>query len=122
MVIFQRHNLCLGNRLAAGQGKPYLLTQSNRCPEIMIVPTPSEPQSGQDLSDRVRRLTYRASYTGMKETDLLLGHFARTHLPYLDAAGLDEFEAILAAGDIAIYAWVMGNEQVPEVYDTPFFI
>ena len=87
----------------------------------MIVPTPSEPQSSQDLSDRVRRLTYRASYTGMKETDLLLGHFARTHLPHLDAAGLDEFEAILAAGDIAIYAWVMGNEQVPEVYDTPVF-
>ena len=85
------------------------------------MPIPSEPQSNQDLSDRVRRLTYRASYTGMKETDLLLGHFARTHLPHLDAAGLDEFEAILAAGDIAIYAWVMGNEQVPDVYDTPVF-
>ena len=28
-------------------------------------------------SDRVRRLIYQASYTGMKETDLLLGHFAR---------------------------------------------
>ena len=40
------------------------------------MPTPSEPQSSQDLSDRVRRLIYRASYTGMKETDLLLGHFA----------------------------------------------
>ena len=87
----------------------------------MIMPTPSEPPSSQDFSDRVRRLIYRASYTGMKETDLLLGHFARTHLPHLDAAGLDEFEAILAAGDPAIYAWVMGNEPVPEVYDTPVF-
>ena len=85
------------------------------------MPTPSEPSSSQDLSDRVRRLIYRASYTGMKETDLLLGHFAKMHLPHLDAAGLDDFEAILAAGDPAIYAWVMGNEPVPEVYDTPVF-
>ena len=31
----------------------------------------------------MRRLVYRASYTGMKETDLLLGQFAKAHLPSL---------------------------------------
>ena len=122
VMIYARFDLCWGNRLAARHGTAYLLShQPIAIPEITIMPTPSQAQFGQDLSDRVRRLIYRASYTGMKETDLLLGHFAKTHLPNLDAAGLDDFEAILAAGDPAIYAWVIGNEPVPEVYDTPVF-
>ena len=72
-------------------------------------------------SDRVRRLIYQASYTGMKETDLLLGHFARLHLPGLSDADLTDFENLLAAGDPSIYAWVMGNAPLPAAYDTPVF-
>jgi len=73
------------------------------------------------MSDRARRLIYQASYTGMKETDLLLGHFAKTHLADLCDAGLTDFENLLAAGDHWIYAWVMGNEPVPDAYDTAVF-
>ena len=73
------------------------------------------------LSDRVRRLVYQSSYTGMKETDLLLGHFAKTHLADLCDADLTDFENLLAAGDPWIYAWVTGNEPVPDVYDTAVF-
>ena len=74
-----------------------------------------------DLSNRVRRLIYQASYTGMKETDLLLGHFAKMHLPHLGEADLTDFENLLAAGDPAIYAWVMGNAPLPDEFDTPVF-
>lgn len=70
------------------------------------------------LSNRTRRLIYRASYTGMKETDLLLGHFAKTHLLDLNDDELDDFEALLAAGDPTIYAWVMDKKPVPPEYDT----
>ena len=70
---------------------------------------------------RLKRLIYQASYTGMKETDLLLGHFAAAHLGTLDDQGLDDFEALLDAGDDRIYAWVMGNDRVPNAYDTPVF-
>jgi succinate dehydrogenase flavin-adding protein (antitoxin of CptAB toxin-antitoxin module) len=73
------------------------------------------------ISDRVRRLIYQASYTGMKETDLLLGHFAKTHLPTLGSQDLTDFENLLAAGDHSIYAWVMGNAELPETYNTPVF-
>ena len=73
------------------------------------------------VSDRVRRLVYQASYTGMKETDLLLGHFAKTHLVNLCDADLTDFENLLAAGDQWIYAWVTGNEPVPDMYDTAVF-
>ena len=65
---------------------------------------------------RVKRLIYRSSYTGMKETDLLLGQFAASHLPELSDDELDMFEALLDAGDPRILAWVQGDEQVPEVF------
>ena len=66
---------------------------------------------------RIRRLVYRASYTGMKETDLLLGQFAKKHLPLLTDQQLDLFEALLDAGDPSIVAWVRGDEEVPPHFD-----
>ena len=68
---------------------------------------------------RVRRLVYQASYTGMKETDLLLGQFAKKYLPNLTDEQLDMFEALLEAGDPSIFAWVRGDEQVPAEFDGP---
>ena len=68
-----------------------------------------------------KRLIYRASYTGMKETDLLLGQFAKLHLPDLERDELVAFEALLDAGDPSIFAWVRGDEEVPEQYDTSVF-
>ena len=65
---------------------------------------------------RVKRLIYRSSYTGMKETDLLLGQFAARYLPELSDNELDMFEALLDAGDPRILAWVQGDEQVPEAF------
>ena len=73
------------------------------------------------LSDRIRRLIYRASYTGMKETDLLLGYFAREHLPHLNNADLTDFENLLEVGDQQIYEWVMEKSQLPDTFNTPVF-
>ena len=70
---------------------------------------------------RVKRLIYRASYTGMKETDLLLGQFAENYLPLLDDEHLSQFEALLDAGDPALLGWVKGDEPVPEQFDTAVF-
>lgn len=72
----------------------------------------------EDIEIRRKRLIYRSKYTGMKETDLLLGRFASAHLPGFDEEQLDEFEALLAAGDVNIYVWAVGREPVPEEYDT----
>ena len=68
---------------------------------------------------RVKRLIYRSSYTGMKETDLLLGQFAARYLPQLSDDELDMFEAILNAGDPKILVWVKGDEKVPEAFQGP---
>jgi antitoxin CptB len=53
----------------------------------------------------------------MKETDLLLGAFARKVLPGLDSAGLALYEALLEEPDPAIYAWAIGREPVPAEHD-----
>ena len=68
---------------------------------------------------RVKRLFYRSSYTGMKETDLLLGQFAARYLPELSDNELDMFEALLDAGDPRILSWVQGDEEVPEAFQGP---
>jgi len=67
----------------------------------------------ENRNQRIRRLVYRSAYTGTKETDLLLGGFAREILPELDDAGLDAYEALLDAGDPQIWAWVSGQEERP---------
>jgi len=66
---------------------------------------------------RRKRLIHRSLYTGMKETDLLLGGFARRELAGLDQAGLDMYETLLAEPDPAIYAWATGDAPVPEAHD-----
>ncbi len=69
------------------------------------------------LAERRKRLLYRSIHTGMKETDILLGGFARRHLPTFGDRQLELYERILEAGDPRIYAWLSGREAVPPSYD-----
>lgn len=70
-----------------------------------------------DLDMRRKKLLYRSSYTGTKETDILLKRFAERNLPTFSARQLDLYEDILQAGDPEILAWVMGRKPVPPQYD-----
>ena len=54
-------------------------------------------------STRIRRLIYQSSYTGMKETDLLLGRFAQDHLAALSDQELGQYEALLEALQVVAY-------------------
>ena len=62
---------------------------------------------------RIRRLIYQSSYTGTRETDLLLGQFANRYLMKLKDEQLDDYEDLLAQGDQNILAWVRGDLQIP---------
>jgi len=69
---------------------------------------------------RRKRLIHRSRYTGMKETDLLLGAFASRHVAEFDSAQLDQYEALLATNeDPKVYAWAIGRDPVPPEFDTP---
>lgn len=72
----------------------------------------------EDITIRRKRLIHRSLYTGMKETDLLLGGFARKHLLDFSDEELDTYEALLEAGDPNIYVWAVGREEVPPEFQT----
>ena len=72
----------------------------------------------EDISIRRKRLIHRSRYTGMKETDLLLGGFANKYVAGFSSDELDIYESLLAAGDPNIYVWAVGREEVPEEYVT----
>ncbi|WP_420565659.1 succinate dehydrogenase assembly factor 2 [Thalassobaculum sp.] len=68
---------------------------------------------------RRKRLRYRSTYTGTKETDLLLGAFADTHLGTLSDSDLDDYEHLLSIEDPRLYTWITGQETPPEEFETP---
>ncbi len=68
--------------------------------------------------ERLRRLQYRSDYTGTRETDLLLGGFARQHLASLNVRQLGDYESLLAIEDPRLYKWISGMEEPPERYQT----
>lgn len=68
------------------------------------------------LEHRRKRLIYRSQYTGMKETDLLLGAFARHFVPAFTSEQLDRYEALLAEADPDIFNWATGRAAVPSIH------
>lgn len=80
-----------------------------------------EPQDAagapETLEARRRRLIHRSLYTGMKETDLLLGPFAMRHVPGFSLEQLDRYERLLAEPDPDIFDWAIGRQTVPAELD-----
>jgi antitoxin CptB len=72
-----------------------------------------------DLEHRRRRAVWRAGHRGMKELDLVLGAYARAHVPGMDDDALAHFESILAEADTDLFDWVMGRAPVPAHYQGP---
>jgi len=72
----------------------------------------------EDKATRRKRLLFRCNHRGIRELDLILGHFSRTILPQLDGKQLDSFESILHAGDNDLYKWISGRDQPPPELDS----
>lgn len=69
------------------------------------------------IETRRKRLIHRSRYTGMKETDLLLGAFAGRYVPGFGDEDLERYETLLAEPDPDIYDWATGARPVPPVHD-----
>ena len=78
-------------------------------------------EKGGSSENRRKRLLFRAQRRGFKEVDLIFGAYADAHLAELDQQGLDQFEALLAAPDQEVYAWLRDAAPVPHDYDNPVF-
>ena len=70
---------------------------------------------------RRKRLLYQSRYRGRLESDLLFGGFAARHLSSLSAPQLDRYEALLEESDHDLFAWISGQEPVPERHDHDVF-
>ena len=81
----------------------------------------SNPSTRHTLDPRRRKILFRAWHRGMREVDLLLGPFADASLAGLSAAELDDFEALMEALDRDVFAWMIGEAQVPKEFDTGVF-
>ncbi|MGH7061979.1 MAG: succinate dehydrogenase assembly factor 2 [Stellaceae bacterium] len=66
---------------------------------------------------RRKRLSYRSWHRGTRESDLLLGRFADTHLARFDEGQLDRYEALLECSDADLFDWVTGRVPPPVLYD-----
>lgn len=65
------------------------------------------------MTDRLKRLAYRAQRRGFKEADIIFQRFAEAHLAGFSPAEADEFERILDLHDHDILSWVMGRSEPP---------
>ena len=77
--------------------------------------------SSEGLDARRRRLLFRAWHRGMREVDLITGRFADAHIAALTETEIDDFERLMDVPEPELLAWVMGQEQTPEAYDTALF-
>lgn len=68
-----------------------------------------------------KKLYWRAIRRGMKESDLILGGFARQNLASLSDDELKQFEAILSLFDSDFIQYITDKRPLPEDLDTPIF-
>ena len=66
-----------------------------------------------DREHRIKRLKYQSWYRGCKETDILLGNFARAELDNLSDAEIDAFEDLLGQNDVDMFRWLTRQATPP---------
>ncbi|MEO0359234.1 MAG: succinate dehydrogenase assembly factor 2 [Pseudomonadota bacterium] len=65
---------------------------------------------------RLKRLLMRSNYRGIKEMDIIMGGFAKTHLAQLMLDEIDIYEQLLSENDHDIYAWILGTADTPDPF------
>jgi antitoxin CptB len=65
------------------------------------------------LDLRRKRLLFRSWHRGTRESDLILGRFADSHLAAFDEDQLDRYEALLDCADADIFDWITGRACPP---------
>ena len=70
------------------------------------------------LDERRRKVKFRAWRRGFREMDLLMGSFADAHLEGMSDDDVTEFERLLATPDWEVYAWLVGQKNVPSNFES----
>lgn len=62
---------------------------------------------------RRKQLLYQSAHRGTKESDLLLGAFAQTHIARFTATQLERYAALLDESDNDLFDWITGRASPP---------
>jgi antitoxin CptB len=80
---------------------------------------PESPgQTVTELSNRRRRLVFRANHRGTHETDLLIGGFISARIGVFSEVELDEIEELLELPDVDLAEWLTGRQPIPADLDS----
>ena len=61
----------------------------------------------------IKKLLYQSCNRGCKETDLIIGEFAKENLSTMSNDELESFSKILDLSDADIYDWYTKKKQLP---------
>lgn len=62
----------------------------------------------------IKKLLYQSCNRGCKETDLIIGHFAKKNIEKMTDNELKIFEHILEQNDADLYDWYVKKKPIPE--------
>ena len=77
----------------------------------------TEPRTS--LDPRRRRLLYRATHRGTRETDILIGGYVASHIGAMDEAELGLLQTLLELPDPDLADWLSGRRPIPPEHDGP---
>jgi antitoxin CptB len=63
-----------------------------------------------------KKLLYRSIHRGCKETDFLVGEFAKENIDKMNNEQLANYQNFLAENDVEIYDWLLNKEFPPLKY------
>ena len=78
------------------------------------------PES-ETIKNMRQKLIFRSDHRGTKEMDLLLGSFAKKHVPTMSEEELVQYEKILKENDPNLYNWITGAEPEPDSVKSELF-
>jgi len=64
----------------------------------------------------IKQLLYRSIHRGCKETDFLIGEFAKEKIATFNEAKLELFQSFIQEDDLQIYDWILNKELPPQHY------
>jgi antitoxin CptB len=71
-----------------------------------------------DKETIIKRVIYRSTHRGCKETDYIFGGFANDKLATLSDFELEVYEKLLEVDDTTLYNWFAGISPIPETYNS----
>lgn len=73
------------------------------------------------MQEYIKKLQYRSTHRGCKETDYIFTDFALEELPKLTRDELKDYEKLLEVDDATLYSWFNGSVTPADSYNNSVF-